>query len=45
MRQVLSYGGGLDSFAMLLDAIDRAELPEVVAFVDVSLLGGEGAAP
>lgn len=36
MRQVLSYGGGLDSFAMLLDAIDRAELPEVVAFVDVS---------
>lgn len=33
--KVLSYGGGLDSFAMLLDAIARNELPDVVAFVDV----------
>lgn len=33
--KVLSYGGGLDSFAMLLDAIDRHELPDVVCFVDV----------
>jgi hypothetical protein len=23
--QILSYGGGVDSFAMLLDAIDRGE--------------------
>lgn len=36
MRRVLSYGGGLDSFVMLLDAIDRGELPEVVLFVDVA---------
>lgn len=36
MRQVLSYGGGLDSFAMLLGALDRGEPPEVVTFVDVS---------
>lgn len=34
--KVLSYGGGLDSFAMLLDAIGRGELPDVVAFVDVA---------
>lgn len=34
--KVLSYGGGLDSFAMLLDAINRGEKPDVVAFVDVS---------
>jgi hypothetical protein len=34
--KVLSYGGGLDSYGMLLDAIDRGELPDVVAFCDVS---------
>lgn len=34
--KVLSYGGGLDSFAMLLDAIQRGELPDVVAFADVA---------
>jgi hypothetical protein len=33
--QVLSLGGGLDSWAMLLDAEARGELPDVVAFVDV----------
>lgn len=33
--RVLSYGGGLDSWAMLLDAELRGELPDVVAFVDV----------
>lgn len=30
-----SLGGGLDSWAMLLDAELRGELPDVVAFVDV----------
>lgn len=34
--KVLSYGGGLDSFAMLVDAIERGEHPDVVAFVDVA---------
>jgi hypothetical protein len=34
-RRVLSYGGGLDSFAMLLDGIERGELPEVCVFADV----------
>lgn len=32
---MLSLGGGLDSWAMLLDAEIRGELPDVVAFVDV----------
>lgn len=33
--KVLSCGGGLNSWAMLLDAVDRGELPDVVTFVDV----------
>lgn len=33
--RVLSYGGGLDSFAMLLESVRRGELPDVVVFVDV----------
>lgn len=33
--KVLSLGGGLDSWAMLLDAGLRGELPDVCAFVDV----------
>lgn len=33
--RVLSYGGGLDSFAMLLDSIDRATPPQLVVFADV----------
>lgn len=33
--KVLSLGGGLDSWAMLLDAELRGELPDVVAFVDI----------
>lgn len=33
--KVLSLGGGLDSWAMLLDAAARGELPDIVAFVDV----------
>lgn len=32
---ILSYGGGLDSFAMLLEAIRRGERPDLVVFVDV----------
>lgn len=32
---VLSYGGGLDSFAMLLDALQRGEKPDHVVFCDV----------
>lgn len=35
MKRVLSYGGGLDSFAMLLLAWDRDDLPDAVVFVDV----------
>jgi len=33
--KVLSSGGGLDSFAMLLDAIDRGEIPDYMVFADV----------
>jgi len=33
--RVLAYGGGLDSFALLLLAIQRGEPPEVVVFADV----------
>lgn len=34
--RVLSYGGGADSFAVLLGAVERGEAPDAVAFVDVS---------
>jgi hypothetical protein len=34
--RVLAYGGGLDSFGMLLDAIERGELPDVCVFADVT---------
>lgn len=34
--KVLSYGGGLDSFGMLLDAIARGEKPDACAFCDVA---------
>jgi hypothetical protein len=33
--KVLSYGGGLDSYVMLLRAIERGEKPDVVVFMDV----------
>ncbi len=33
--RVLSYGGGLDSFAMLLESIRRNDRPDHVVFVDV----------
>jgi hypothetical protein len=33
--KVLSLGGGLDSWAILLDAEIRGELPDIAAFVDV----------
>jgi hypothetical protein len=36
MKRVLSYGAGLDSFAMLVEALRRGDRPDVVAFVDVS---------
>jgi hypothetical protein len=39
--RVLSYGGGLDSFAMLLDSLDRGAPPDVCVFADVS----DGKAP
>lgn len=31
----MSYGGGVDSFCMLLDALDRGEKPESLVFMDV----------
>lgn len=34
--RVLSYGGGADSFAVLLDAIERGEPPNTVVFCDVA---------
>lgn len=36
MKRVLSYGAGLDSFAMLVGAISRGTPPDVVAFCDVT---------
>ena len=33
--QVLSYGGGLDSFCMLVDAIKRGDAPDAIVFADV----------
>lgn len=35
MTRVLSYGGGADSFAVLLRAIELGDKPDAVAFVDV----------
>lgn len=35
MKTILSYGGGADSFAMLLDALDRGERPNAAVFADV----------
>lgn len=36
MKRVLSYGGGLDSFAMLLLAIQLGDLPDALVFMDVA---------
>ncbi|RTL28024.1 MAG: hypothetical protein EKK55_05215 [Rhodocyclaceae bacterium] len=36
LPQVLSYGGGLDSFALLVGAVRRDMAPDVVAFCDVA---------
>ncbi len=33
--QVLSFGGGVDSMCMLVDAMQRKKLPDVVVFLDV----------
>jgi hypothetical protein len=38
--KLLSYGGGLDSFAMLLDAIQRGELPNYAVFADTGSPSG-----
>lgn len=35
VRRILSYGGGTDSFAMLLRALQLGERPDAVVFVDV----------
>jgi hypothetical protein len=40
MIKVLSYGGGLDSFGMLLDAIARQELPNYAVFADTGSPNG-----
>lgn len=34
--RILSYGGGVDSFAMLVRAVQRNELPDMVIFADVT---------
>jgi hypothetical protein len=39
--RVLSYGGGLDSFAMLLLAINEGPRPDLVVFANVADEGGE----
>lgn len=45
MPKVLSYGGGLDSWGMLLDAIARGELPDYLVHVDVGAPGVPGEWP
>lgn len=35
-KRVLSYGGGLDSFGMLVDAVARGDKPDLVVFADVT---------
>lgn len=40
-KKILSLGGGVDSFAMFLDAIDRNELPDLVIFADVGSPKGD----
>jgi hypothetical protein len=40
--RVLSLGGGLDSFAMLVRAIQLGEPPDVVTFIDVGAPGDPG---
>lgn len=40
--RVLSLGGGLDSFAMLVRAIELDDLPDVVVFIDVGAPGDPG---
>lgn len=38
--KILSYGAGLDSFTMLVDAIDRGDLPHYAVFADTGHPGG-----
>lgn len=42
---MLSYGGGLDSFAMLVESINRGCPPDVVVFCDVGAAGDLGEWP
>lgn len=41
MKRILSYGAGVDSFGLLIEALARGERPDVVAFVDVADLAHE----
>jgi len=43
--KVLSSGGGLDSFGMLLNAIDRGEFPDYLVHVDTGYPGDPGEWP
>jgi hypothetical protein len=42
---VVSYGGGLDSFCMLVEGVKRGERIDAVAFVDVGNFRGDAADP
>lgn len=42
MMKILSYGGGADSFAMTLDALDRGERPDECVFADTGSPRGDG---
>jgi hypothetical protein len=39
--KILSYGGGLDSFAMLLGGIQRGDVPDYAVFADVGSPAGD----
>ena len=41
MKRILSTGGGLDSFAMLVGAIDRGEIPDLAIFADTGSPRGD----
>lgn len=43
--RVLSYGGGLDSFALLVRAIELGAVPDVVCFIDTGAPGDPGEWP
>jgi len=43
--RIASIGGGINSLAMVLDAIDRGEPPDICVFIDVADGGGPGSRP